>query len=183
MSNFENIYELKEQKSETDIKYFFISKGKEDVIKVIQFSFVQELNEKNVYNLGFGDYDIENDIIIDDVNTNNGDAYKVFHTVLSTIPAFFTIYENDILIVQGSDGRPDFIENCRITCVKNCFEECRKFNRRINVYRKYVDKFYDQLVLNYQFFGGKKNEESQTILEEYVCHKGYDAVFLLKRKR
>jgi hypothetical protein len=35
--------------------------------------------------LGFGDYDLENDKIVDDINTNNGDAFKVFNTVLGTI--------------------------------------------------------------------------------------------------
>ena len=182
MRKIENLYELTEQKSETDIKYFFISKGREDIIKAIQYSLVQELNGKNVYNLGFGDYDIENDIIIDSANTNNGDAYKVLNTVLSTIPKFFEIYSDDILMVQGSDGRPEFIVNFKLKCIKNCDEECKNFNRRINVYRKYVDKYYDQLILEYQFLGGKKNEKNQTIMEEYVCRKDYDAVFLLKRK-
>ena len=182
MSNFENIYALEQEKSAQDLTFFFISKGQQDIIKVIQYSFVQKLNDKNVYNLGFGDYDITNDSIIDNVNTNNGDAYKVFNTVLSTIPIFFENYRNDILMVQGSDGRPEFIKNCKKTCTKKCNDECRNFNRRVNIYRGYVDKNYEQLNNEYQFFGGIKDEQQQTFLEPYVCRKQYDSVFLFKKK-
>jgi hypothetical protein len=87
--------------------FFFISKGEKDIIKAIQFSFVQELNGRKIYNLGFGDYDLENDKIIDDINTNNGDAYKVLNTALSTIPIFFENFGSEILMVQGSDGSLD----------------------------------------------------------------------------
>jgi hypothetical protein len=46
MSNIDNTYELQEDKSAHDLKFFFISKGKQDIIKAIQYSFVQELNGK-----------------------------------------------------------------------------------------------------------------------------------------
>jgi hypothetical protein len=128
MNKSQSVYEIEEQKSERDIKFFFVSKGREDVIKAIQYSFVQELYGKDVYNLGFGDYDLEADTIIDNANTNNGDVYKVFNTVLSTIPIFFVNRKDDILMVLGSDGRPQFIENCRLTCTKKCDSECRNFN-------------------------------------------------------
>ena len=36
MSNFENVYELEEEKSAQDLTFFFISKGQQDIIKVIQ---------------------------------------------------------------------------------------------------------------------------------------------------
>lgn len=180
MNNFENCYEVREERSEKNIKFFFISKGQNDIIKAIQYSFVQILNRKNVYNLGFGDYEIENDLIIDNVNTNNGDAYKVFNTVLRTIPIFFETYTTAILMVQGSDGRPEFIDNCKLTCTKNCDEECKNFNRRIGVYRRYVNRHYEQLIIDYQFFGGYKNEKEQTIIEEYVPEQQYDSVFLIK---
>lgn len=182
MNKSQSVYEIEEQKSEGDIKFFFVSKGREDVIKAIHYSFVQELNGKNVYNLGFGDYDLEADTIIDNANTNNGDVYKVFNTVLSTIPIFFENRKDDMLMVLGSDGRPQFIENCRQTCTKKCDAECRNFNRRINIYRNYVDKNYTQLDLDYQFVGGFVDEFSQTILEDYICEKKYDVVLVFRRK-
>lgn len=182
MSTFENTYELKEDKSGNDLKFFFISKGKLDIIKVIQFSLVQEWNGKNIYNLGFGDYDLENDEIIDNVNTNNGDTYKVFSTVLGTIPIFFKNHRNDILMVQGSDGRPEFVEDCKLNCKKNCANECKNHNRRINIYRSYVNKYYEELSSDYQFLGGLINEKNQTILELYERYKNYDSVFLFNKK-
>jgi hypothetical protein len=181
MSQTNLAYEFEESKSTNGLQFFFISKGKQDIIKAIQYSFVQDLNGSKVYNLGFGDYDIECDTIIDNVNTNNGDAYKVFNTVLNTILIFFENFKNHMLIVQGSDGRPEFIENCKKTCNKNCREECRNHNRRINIYRAYVDKNYKQLSLQYNFLGGIKNEVNMTFLEPYQCGKNYDAV-LLSRK-
>ncbi|MBW0176883.1 hypothetical protein [Sediminibacterium sp.] len=181
MNNFENIYELKEDKSATGLKFFFISKGERDIIKAVQFSFIQELNGRNIYNLGFGDYDLENDTITDDINTNNGDAYKVLNTVLSTIPIFFENFSNDILLVQGSDGRPAFAENCRLVCKKNCIDECKNYNRRINIYRGYVDKNYEELIADYQFLGGSINEEQQIILQPYERYKKYDSVFLFRK--
>ena len=182
MNNFDNTYELEEEKSEHDLKFFFISRGQQDIVKVIQYSFVQELNGKNVYNLGFGDYDLENDIIIDDVNTNNGDTYKVLNTVLNTIPIFFENYNTEILMVQGSDGGAEFVERCKLTCTKKCSAECKNHNRRINIYRGYVDKNYHGLCLDYQFLGGVKNKNQETILEPYRCQKKYDSVFLLRKK-
>lgn len=182
MNKSQSVYEIEEQRSERDIKFFFVSKGREDVIKAIQYSFVQELNGKDVYNLGFGDYDLEVDTIIDNANTNNGDVYKVFNTVLSTIPIFFANQKDGILMVLGSDGRPQFIESCRLTCTKKCDDECRNFNRRINIYRNYVDKNYTELAIDYQFLGGFVNEFNQTVLEDYICRKKYDVVLLFRRK-
>lgn len=181
MSSLDSIYHLEEQKSEQDLKFLFISKGQQDVVKVIQYSFVQKLFGKSVYNLGFGDYDIVMDAIVDDVNTNNGDAFKVLNTVLSTIPTFFKNYGDCILMVQGSDGRPEFMETCKQTCVKKCKDECRNFNRRISIYRNYVNKNYEQLVVGYQFFGGLRDEQGNSALEGYIVGKKYDSVLLIKR--
>ena len=181
MNNEERIYELEESISEDSLKFFFISKGEQDVVKAIQYSFVQKINGRNVFNLGFGDYDIERDLILDNVNTNNGDTYKVFNTVLSTIPTFFDKFKLDILMVQGSDGRPEFIEHCKLSCIKKCVLECKNYNRRINIYRGYVNKNFKELSVDYQFLGGVKNEEQQTIIENYDPYKMYDSVFLFRK--
>jgi len=55
-------------------------------------------------------------------------------------------------------------------------------NRRINLYRNYVDRFFDSLSLDYQFLGGVWNQERQMDAEEYTVGKEYDAVLLMKRK-
>ena len=188
MSNVENIYDLEEVKEAQNLKFIFISSGTQDVVKAIQYSYLlqlnnlnlQQLNGKDVYNLGFGDYNLENDTLIDTVNTNNGDVYKVFNTVLSTVPNFFENYTNSILIVQGSDSSRDFIEQCKQTCKKGCGEKCKKSNRRINIYKNFVNKNYEQLILDYQFIGGLKDSNNQIVLEEYIKYKDYDSVLLLK---
>jgi len=180
MTNTDNLYKLTEIRSEKAIKYFFISKGENNIIKAVQYSFVQKLNNRDVFNLGFGDYAILNDTIIDHISTNNGDAYKVFNTVLSTIPEFFKVYKNDILMVQGSDGQPDFLEQCKLICTKKCVNECKNFNRRINIYKRYIDKNYEKLKIDYLFYGGFKNINNQTFMEKYKPGEEYDIVFLLK---
>ena len=71
------------------------------------------MNGKQVFNLGFGDYDITTDTLDDKINSNNGDHYRVFNTVLSTIPTFFDAYKGAILMVNGSDGTQKFVEFCK----------------------------------------------------------------------
>ena len=188
MSNFQNIYDLEEDKEAQNLKFIFISSGTQDIVKAIQYSYLQQLNNshllqlngKNVYNLGFGDYNLENDTLTDTVNTNNGDVYKVFNTVLSTVPNFFENYTNSILIVQGSDSSQQFIQQCKETCTKSCGEKCKKSNRRINIYKHFVNKNYEQLIVDYHIIGGMKDENNQIYLEEYVKYKDYDSVLLLK---
>jgi hypothetical protein len=80
-------YEYQEsEKTDEGVKYFFVSKGKRDVVKVIHYMCSATMNDRKVFNLGFGDYELEKDIIDDKMNTDNGDVYKVFNTVLYTIP-------------------------------------------------------------------------------------------------
>lgn len=181
MSKIETTYGLVEHKSAIDLKFFFISRGEKDIVKAIQYSFVQELYGQNVFNLGFGDYDVECDSIVDNVNSNNGDAYRVLNTVLHSIPIFFKHFTDSVLMVQGSDGRPSFIDICRDTCKKKCIVECKNYKRRINIYRAYVDKNYHQLIIDYQFLGGIVNNPQQIILEKYQRYKNYDSVFLTKK--
>jgi len=181
MSTLQNIYVIEQDKEATGLKYFFVSKGDADVIKAIEYSYVQQLDSKAVYNLAFGDYYVQTNDIIDNVNTNNGDPFKVLHTILSTIPLFFDNYKGAMLMVQGSDGRPEFVAECRQACTKRCIGECKNYNRRINIYRGYVNKYYDELATDYQFIGGNKNEEGLTRLEPYKRYKDYDSVLLFRK--
>lgn len=181
MSNNEGIYELKEDKSAQGLKFFFISKGAKDIVKIIQYSFVEELNGRNVYNLGLGDYNLMEDTLVDNVNTNNGDVYKVLNTVLSTISIFFENHVNDILMVQGSDGRSEFVKMCKLACTKNCGGKCRNFNRRINIYRGYLNKNYEKLNIEYQFLGGLIHEDRIIFIEPYERYKIYNSIFISQK--
>jgi len=72
MSNAKEVYSLQSQISTEQLKFLFISTGVKKVVKVVQYSYISDLLGKDVYNLGFGDYDIDSDTILDDVNTNKG---------------------------------------------------------------------------------------------------------------
>ncbi len=180
MSSINTKYDLEEIKSKEGTKYYFISEGKIGIIKAIQYSFIQFYEKRAVYNLAFGDYDIVEDIIIDTVNTNNGDAYKVFNTILDSISLFFEKHPKDMLMVSGSDSRDDFIEKCKITCKKNCKTGCKNFNRRINIYTKYINKYYDTLINEYSFYGGVWNEKKKIKVEKFEIKKEYAALFVIK---
>lgn len=75
--------------NEERLQYLFASIGNSTIIKAIEYSPITTLGNRTVYNLGFGDYDEERKTIIDDTNSNNGDMYTVFNTVLNTVPLFF----------------------------------------------------------------------------------------------
>ena len=70
--------------------YEFTSEGpKGRIKKIIEYT---ETSTKNVYNLGFGDYEEVTKGINDLSVTNNGDSLKVLATVASTVYAFTEKY-------------------------------------------------------------------------------------------
>jgi len=177
-----NSYPTLEDKFEKNIRFFFISTGKEVIIKAVDYTHVSDYNGKKIFNLAFGDYDDLADKINDAAHSNNGDVYKVFNTVLSTIPKFFATFRNEIMMVQGSDSRQDFLENCKIFCQKGCENaaKCKNKDRRINVYTRYVNANYDKLTGEYVFYGGVKYGNMINI-EIYSPTKKYDSVFVFKK--
>jgi hypothetical protein len=113
--------------------------------------------------------------------SENGDAYKVFNTVLSTIPIFLEKYSNAGILVRGSDGQADYESRCRQTCAKKCIELCHKFNRRMKLYCNYVSKRSSLFDADYQFLGGIANNDMWFDFEAFVPDKLYDAL-LVSRK-
>jgi hypothetical protein len=168
---------------EENARYLFISRGHMDAIKIIEFEYVGCFCNETLYNLAFGDYDVETKSINDDVNTNNGDVYTVFNTVLSVVPRFFEIYQSATLMVQGSDSREDFLEKCRLQCRKKCSEHCRDFERRINVYRGYVNRNFRELCKTYAFWGGIECIDGRIMRELYQPGKKYDIVYVAKKRK
>jgi hypothetical protein len=144
---------------------------------------MSNLFSTDIYNnLGFGDYDIESDRLLDAPVSNNGDHYRVFNTVLNTIPNFFSFFPTAIMAVQGSDSTGDFLEQCRVNCSKDCGKgECRNAHRRINIYRRYVDKHFEGLSAEYAFYGGEKDTDNQITIEPYQIGKRYDSVLVSKK--
>lgn len=175
------VYKLRADRSLNELKFFFISKGSENIVKVVQYSFIQPIDGCEVYNLGFGDYDLENDEIVDNITTENGDVYKVFNTVLSTIPIFFEHFPHAILMVRGSDSNQEFLENCRAFCKRKCEGSCKNFNRRIKLYCAYINKNFNNLEKEYHLIGGFKDYDNQINTEKFIRFKMYDTVFLSRK--
>lgn len=169
-------YDLVEVSSAGSLKFFFVSHGKEAIAKVVEYSFYQTFRGKEVYNLGFGDYNALTDSFEDDSLSNNGDAYQVFNTVLYSVPLFFEQHPLSLLMVQGSDSQAAFLEHCLKNCLKNCRAGCKKFNQRIHIYTNYLNKYYDTFCQEYLFYGGIRADEGKILLEEFKRNKRYDAV-------
>jgi len=148
-------------------------------IRAIEYQYLQQLGGRHLFNLAFGVYDIDRDAIIDDVITNDGDVYKVFYTVLNTIPEFFSFYDDSILMVRGSDSGAGFVAYCKANCKKKCSGNiCRNADRRIKIYQSYVDRNYNELIQRYNFFGIASQDD---VMEPYSKGKRYDAVFVLRK--
>lgn len=169
-------YEVKMAKSRQKLRFAFISKGMQDITKIIAYDYVGRYDGKKIFNLGFGDFDPVTLAINDNVNTANGDAYDVLNTVLNTVPLFFNEYPQDTLMIRGSDSGVEFIKQCKPKCKKNCKNvECKNQHRRINVYTRYVNNNYEELKNGYAFLGGNGNS-----VETFEKDKRYDTVFISK---
>jgi hypothetical protein len=187
MNKSEITYELVEDRENTHLRFFFISKGKEntDIIKIVQYSFLGEIRGEKLYNLGFGDYNPDTAAVNDEIISNNGDVYMVFNTVLHTIPLFFKNNPNSLLLVRGSDSRTDFILACQKECTKRCTaNQCKNYNRRMSIYSNYVSKNYEQLMQDFNIWGEIKNATDDSIdFEQYTPTHKYEAILLQKIKR
>ncbi|WP_291131772.1 DUF6934 family protein [Flavobacterium sp. UBA7682] len=173
-------YKAEKTAEEIKIQYLFESVGTKNIIKAIEYTPVTVMGGRTVYNLGFGDYDEALGTIIDDVNSNNGDMYIVFNTVLSTVPMFFEKNEDSVIIVSGSDSHNEFINNCLPTCKKKCINECKNYQRRIKTYRYYVNKNFEQLSEEYIFFG--RNIAKANTFVQYIPDNHYDDILVYKKK-
>jgi hypothetical protein len=78
--------------------YEFLSKGPKGTIrKLVLF----EKISTNLFNLSFGDWDEENQIIEDKTRSNNNDRDKVLATVASAVIDFMAHHPNAILFAEG----------------------------------------------------------------------------------
>ncbi|MDC8003558.1 hypothetical protein POV27_05815 [Aureisphaera galaxeae] len=162
------------------VQYLFESTGNRSIIKVIEYTPVARRDGRTIYNLGFGDYDEETGTFLDDVNSNNGDMWKVFSTVLNTVPVFFRENKKAAIWVQGSDSAEDYKVLCEPTCNKKCNETCRNFNRRIKTYRYYVNKHFVDLSKEYVFFGLTGGDFPDFV--QYVPGNEYIGILIFRKK-
>lgn len=141
-------YELKAEKSL--MVFEFVSEGpKGEIPKLIKYS---ETNLKDLYNLAFGDKNLETGEIDDKTVSNNGDSEKVLATVVSTVYAFCDKYPECWIFATGST------------------------KSRTRLYRMGINKYLDEIGKDFEVYGLKENEWANFIREIE-----YDA-FLVKRK-
>lgn len=186
MKNLSAPYELTLQSDSETIIHLFISEGIDDesaLVKAIEYAPIKKpFDGRVIYNLGFGDYDFETEEISDLTTKSNDDAYRIFSTVLSTISAFFEQHSQKGLLVSGSDSRPEFEAECRQSCnKKKCKVTCRKKGQRIRIYSNYVSREYEELSIDYQFFGGTGDGEDWFVFEDFKQGKSYDSVIVFKK--
>ncbi|HEY1201345.1 MAG TPA: hypothetical protein VGE79_10210, partial [Niastella sp.] len=161
MTKSENVYVFQEfEKDAAGVKYHFLSKGIRRIVKIVEYEYIGLVGGKRTYNLGFGSYNQIDNKIQDDEISANGDAYKVFNTVLSTIPHFLNYYPDVMIMVGGSDSARSFLEMCRLNCKKKCLPPvCKNAHRRIAIYKKFVNKNWAILTQEYNFWGGIKTSD------------------------
>jgi len=141
-------YQLKS--SEDLTSYEFVSEGKRGlIVKRIQFTLI---NRDNVYNLAFGDKNLESGEIDDLVISDNGDSTKVLATVVSSVYAFCEKNANSWIFAVGSTPA------------------------RTRLYQKGIAKYFDFLTEEFEIFG-QTNER----WEPFEIGKNYNA-FLGRRK-
>ena len=92
------IYQLEEAPDAMTFEFISVEpKGK--IPKLVVYS---KIHSKGIYNLGFGDKNIDTGAIDDLVITDNKDSHKVLATVASTVYDFTRKYPNAAIVARGS---------------------------------------------------------------------------------
>jgi hypothetical protein len=141
-------YELKAEKSL--MVFEFVSEGpRGEIPKIIKYS---ETNLKDLYNLAFGDKNLDTGELDDTIVSNNGDSEKVLATVVSTVYAFCDKHPDSWIFATGST------------------------KARTRLYRMGISKYIDEIKNDFDIYGLRENE-----WEKFVKEIEYDA-FLVRRK-
>lgn len=87
-------YDFRKQYSQPQMqtRYIFISEGKRPIVKIVEYDFINLKDGRETYNLAFGSYNRTTGNLEDGEMSGNDDHYKVFNTVLSTIPHFLEVF-------------------------------------------------------------------------------------------
>ena len=119
------------------------------ITKLVQYT---PTNYKDLYNLGFGDKNIESGEIDDQVISNNGDSEKVLATVVATLYAFTDKHQDALVYATGST------------------------KSRTRLYRMGITKYLEEAQQDFEIYG-----EIEDDWEEFQKDVDYEA-FLVKRK-
>ncbi|MFY0673898.1 MAG: hypothetical protein JXQ87_10855 [Bacteroidia bacterium] len=128
----------------------FVSVGTRGrITKMIQYS---STNYKDLYNLGFGDKNLETGEIDDLAISNNGDSEKVLATVVATIYAFTDKHPEAMVYATGST------------------------KSRTRLYRMGISKYIDDVKTDFDIFG-----ETESGWEDFEIDTEYLG-FLIRKK-
>jgi hypothetical protein len=105
----------------------------------------------NFYNLAFGDFQHQNEILDDLIVSDNQDTAKILAAVASTLFDFFQHYEGTIVFAQG----------------------CTHSRNRI--YRRYLSQFLDIITENFMLLGELDGE-----VERFQKGKDYTSFYINK---
>lgn len=133
-------------------KYFeFISNGiNGNIVKVVKY--VPFPNQIEIFNLGFGDKNIETGELDDLVVSNNGDTDKVLATVAMTIYDFFEEHPYATVYLKGSTGS------------------------RTRLYQISINKFIEQITIDFDVYG-----ELEDQFERFKKNVSYNGFLIQKR--
>jgi hypothetical protein len=130
------------------LAYEFISEGpKGNIAKIVVYQHMFD----NFYNLAFGDFTNNDEILDDLIVSDNGDTAKILFTVASTLFDFFQHYEGTIVFAQGS-----------------------KYSRN-RLYRRYLSQFLDIITENFMLLG-----ELDGKVERFQKGKDYTSFYIHK---
>jgi hypothetical protein len=142
-----------EIETEIDSTYFeFVSKGSQgNIVKVVKY--IKLFEGQDLYNLGFGDKNIETGELDDRVITNNGDADKVLATVALTLVDFFQEHPNAIVYSKGSSPS------------------------RTRLYQINVSKYLEEIEKEFDVYG-----ELESTVERFKKGINYTGFYVVKHK-
>jgi hypothetical protein len=129
----------------------FISIGKKGrIFKIVKF---EETEVGNVYNLGFGDLDVQTGDISDIIVSDNGDSEVVLSTVAACVRCFIDQYPNSEVYATGSTSS------------------------RTRLYRMGIAKHLEEIQEDFEIFGLIDNE-----FRKFERGKNYQG-FLVRRRK
>jgi hypothetical protein len=130
------------------LTYEFISEGpKGSITKIVVYQHMFD----NFYNLAFGDFTSQHEILDDMIVSDNGDTAKILATVASTLIDFFQHHEGTIVFAQGST------------------------HSRNRLYRRYLAHFLEIIAENFILLG-----ELDGKVERFDKGKDYTSFYIHK---
>jgi hypothetical protein len=96
--------------------------GENPILKIATYALYYK-HGATYYNLGFGDYDSENNEVSDTAVSDNGDMRKILATVVSTLKTFFQEKPYETVHIEGSDRVRKMYYHKLIVDYSNLIEE------------------------------------------------------------